>query len=218
MESPIPPHHQQPHRQPHQVNLDLVRDFWKWFNDNQNNFGNKFENKELLEDLDEWIRKLGPFAWEVGPGISKANLLVVSPGNIFELLALTKEVVSYASQLRDWEIYYAKPPKNWDFEYYFQDTGSERLLINASNWRYILFQYEDGQFEILVEAGNISGLKDDEKLAAAEIVLEGILGEEIMIVSVCGVEVVATLEAKYASKAINGQKLKDHLVRFFAQN
>jgi hypothetical protein len=76
MDQETPHHHQQQNqRQSHQPNLKLIESFWEWFYVNQNEFGEKFDNLSLSEELDFWVRRLGPYAWEFGPGKSKGKFL-----------------------------------------------------------------------------------------------------------------------------------------------
>jgi hypothetical protein len=100
----------------------------------------------------------------------------------------------------------------------FENILGQRVFLNASNWRYVLLQYEDGLFEILVEALNMHDFSEEDSLMAANIVLEGILGEEVMIVAVTGVEVLDSLEPEYNKKAIDAYKLQEYMTRFFKNN
>lgn len=63
-----------------------VREFWEWFSKNCRNFGADFDNAELIEELDNWIRQLGDYSWELGPGKLKEYALVISPNGDADLL------------------------------------------------------------------------------------------------------------------------------------
>ena len=200
------------------LNLKLVQQFWSWFECNQGNFGDKFENVALIKQLDKWVSELGPFTWEIGPGSIKENLFVISPGGLMELLPLTKEIVSFSSNLKRWEIYYAKPPKEWNYIFNFLNSGGGKISIDASKWQYVLLRYDDGMFGIIIEAPNLTGLGEEEKVSIVEVFLESVIGEEVMMLAICEIEIVDHLADEYVSKASDAINLAKHLNQFFAKN
>jgi hypothetical protein len=66
-------------------------------------------------------------------------------------------------------------------------------------------------FEIIIKAPDIEVLNEDDKVAAAEIVLDGILGEEARLNKIDTIEVVSEFEKEYQSKASKIQYLAAHL-------
>jgi len=200
------------------LNLKLVQQFWSWFECNQGNFGDKFENVALIKQLDKWVSELGPFTWEIGPGSIKENLFVISPGGLMELLPLTKEIVSFSSNLKRWEIYYAKPPKEWTYIFNFLNSGGEKISIDGSKWQYVLLRYDDGMFGIIIEAPNLTGLGEEERMSVVEIFLESIIGEEVMMLAICEIEIVDHLADEYVLKGSGTINLAKHLNQFFAKN
>ncbi|PRY48074.1 hypothetical protein B0I27_1168 [Arcticibacter pallidicorallinus] len=195
-----------------------IINFWEWFSTNYKNFGESFENEELLGELDRLITGLGNFAWELGPGIQAANMLIVSPGGQIELLSQTKEIVSYAPNIEDWEFHYAKPQKQWDdfiFDIY-RDNG-EKVEINASSWRYALLKYNDGMFGIIIKA-DLTELTTEEQITAAEILLDGVLGEEKRILTIAEIEVVTEFEEQYVNKGNDIKTLAEHITKLNNHN
>jgi len=79
---------------------------------------------------------------EIGPGQEKALSLTISPGGDPELLDTTKEIISLAPVLDNWEFLYAKPVKKWD-NYFEVFINEEKIGIDISNWEYILFRNDD---------------------------------------------------------------------------
>jgi len=118
----------------HSLNLPSIYRFWDWFSSNCTKFGQDFTNELLLDELNNRISELGEFVWEIGPGNKSLNQLVISPGGDIEKLPLTKEIIKYAKVLSDWEFYYAKPIKNWNFEFNFEQLDGNILYINAFRW------------------------------------------------------------------------------------
>jgi hypothetical protein len=188
-----------------------IRQFWEWFSQNCHDFGVSFDNTILLSELDDWISRLGNFSWEIGPGKTKENALVISPNGDIELLQETKEIVKSARDCNGWEYYYAKPPKEWELIFDFETTDETMIEVNASEWQYCLIKYEDGMFEIIIRATDLNGLHDTDKLTAAEITLDGVLGEELRMQTICEIDVVEEFEETYQKKASNIKNLPDHL-------
>jgi hypothetical protein len=193
------------------LNILEIKNFWDWFYKNCQNFGNNFDNTVLLDELDDWIRRLGDFSWEVGPGKVKENALVISPNGDLELLQETKEIVGNARDCIGWEYYYAKPSKEWNLVFDFETEDENVVEINASNWQYRLLKYEDGMFAIIIKVPNLSRLSNTDKLTTAEIVLDGILGEELRLQTICEIDVEEEFKKPYQSKASDINNLLVHL-------
>lgn len=193
------------------ININKIEKFWNWFSENCQNFGIDFSNTALLETLDTKISDLGDFTWEVGPGKTADNALVISPNGDLELLTYSKEIIANAKNCTGWEYYYAKPAKQWELVFNFETTSGEQIEIDASNWEYVLLKYEDGMFEIILKAVNINGLGDDDKLMSAEILLDGIIGEELRMTTICSIDVVQEFEEGYRNKSSKIKNLSNHI-------
>lgn len=192
--------------------ISEIRMFWEWFLKNCDNFGHKFENAYLVDELDDRINKLGDFSWEIGPGKIKEDLLVISPNGDPELLQQTMLIVSNAIPCDNWEFYYAKQPKEWEFRFDFETEDGKQVEIDASQWEYVLLRYEDGLFGIVIKAScHLEPLNDDEKLMAAEMVLDSILGEELRIQKICEIDIVGAFDNAEQSKASEIKNLTSHL-------
>lgn len=193
------------------ISPNRIRKFWEWFSTNYKSFGDNFENEELLEELDRRIGDLGGFAWELGPGIQAANMLVISPGGQISLLSQTKEVVFFAPDIEDWEFHYAKPLKQWDdFVFEIYKENGELVEIDASFWRYVLLRYNDGMFGIIIKA-DLIGFTRQEQITAAEILLDGVLGEEKRILAIAEIEIVPEFEDRYVNKSNDIKMLAEHM-------
>lgn len=195
----------------HRVDAFKIKQFWEWFSKNCQNFGIDFDNAVLLEELDEWISRLGDFSWEVGPGKTKENGLVISPNGSADLLQDTKEIIKNAKDCTGWEYYYAKPVKEWELIFDFETSEEEIVEVDASKWEYVLLQYEDRMLEIIIQASDLCQLDESDKQAATEILLDGVLGEETRIQTICAIDVVEEFENEYREKAGNIKNLPAHL-------
>lgn len=196
-----------------ELNVNSIKEFWKWFASICEDFGEDFDNYDLIDDLDRRISSLGDFTWELGPGINSSNMLVISPGGELSLLEKTKKIISYSLKCKGWEFFYAKPPKDWDLIFDFYRDSEEHIEVNANTWEYVLLKYDDGMFEILIKCENVdSRLSIDERQIACEILLDGILGEELRILRFEIIEVVDSFERKYQNKVLNIKSLSSRSV------
>jgi len=180
-----------------------IKNFWEWFLAHCNDFGEKFENEKLINELDERILNLGDFVWEIGPGVEHSHMLVISPGGDPELLKKTKEIISYSISCEGWEFYYSKPPKEWNLLFIFQKDNGEEIEIDGGHWKYTLLKFDDGMFKVIFKASGLSTLSTDERLTAAEIILDGILGEEFRILRIGEIGVVDEFEDQCNSNDIS---------------
>ena len=191
--------------------MNFIKEFWNWFSENCQKFDNDFENTDLLYELDKRITDLGVFSWEIGPGKTSPNALVISPNGDIDLLPYTKDIIGQAKTCLGWEYYYAKPPKEWDLIFDFETSNGVQVHVDASLWEYVLLRYEDGMFEIIIKATNIKELNENDKLAIAEMLLDGVIGEELRMTSICLIEIVEEFENEYDDKASNIENLSKHI-------
>lgn len=168
-----------------------ILDFWRWFASVCGGFASHFENAALLKELDQHVTALGPFTWEVGPSRnSNDSILVISPGGHAELLQETKTIVDLAPACPGWQFFSAKQPKDWERRFFMNDSQGNQLAVDASEWRYVLYGYPDGVFDIVVHAPDLAGLSEQDQITAAEIVLDGELGEEARLSLINEIEIV----------------------------
>jgi hypothetical protein len=189
-----------------------IDEFWTWFASVCGEFGPQFENTQLIEELDRRVTSLGELSWEIGPAPdADANALVVTPGGRADLLPLTKQIISRAPACDGWQFYAAKPPKQWNLRFTVEAGGSE-IPIDASSWRHVLYKYPDGLFDIVVLATNESRLSDDIRAMAAEIVVEGQIGEELRIRLVNAIDVEEPVDAALVAKSSAVQVMRQQLL------
>jgi len=179
-----------------------VNSFWNWFSQVANDFGSNFENEELIKELDRRIGQFGGFSWEIGPGVAdpKNHSLVITPCGDKDLLPVTKEVVSFSPQIRGWEFFFAKPPKNWEKIFLVQDENGQDIEINANSWFYALLKFDDGTYDIIIKAPELEGLNEDLKYIAASILIDGEIGEELRLKWIEGIEVVSEFDKNLSQK------------------
>jgi hypothetical protein len=190
---------------------EQARDFWRWFSSVANDFASNFENDAILRELDARVSSFGQVTWEVGPGLEKPNALVISPNGDSDLLGLTREVVALSPRLADWEFHPAKPPKQWDLRFVVEDVDGTPVEVDANAWEYVLLRFPDGTFDIVVCAPNLEDGHQETRQRAAEVAIEGVLGEICKIEHVGGIEPVTAFEDKHKGKATNLKHLAAHM-------
>ena len=186
-------------------------EFWSWFRLTSEAIALNPHDSALLAELDVRVRRLGPrLSWEIGPGLSKPWQLVISPNLNPDLRELTKSIVAAAPALRDWEFHSARQPKKWDFKFELEDPkerGPKEL--DASTWKFVLLKYPDGKNEILLRADGQTKLTKKQRKLAATIVLESILGEEMLLDCVDDFQLVEKLETRLSKMLRPIQRLRD---------
>lgn len=191
-----------------------ISEFWSWFRSVCGDFGARFENASLLKELDQRVTALGPFTWEVGPAPNSSDsILVISPGGRAELLPETKKIVDLAPACPGWRFFAAKPSKDWERRFFMNDSQGKRVAVDASEWRYVLYGYPDGVFDIVIDAPDLARLTEQERITAAEIVLDGELGEEARLSFISEVEVVVDPVDDDSVKTTPIAHVRDHLRR-----
>ena len=198
---------------PIEPNAERIEAFWSWFERTSPRIARNFEDLALLGEIDARVRELGDFAWEVGPGVDAPNALVISPGGNLELLPHTQRIVAEAPSIPDWEFHAAKPPKRWDLRFSFQLPDGRTCNADGRQWRYVLYKFPDGTFDIVIYARELAGCDARSQRLAALIALDGLLGEELRLRRLVEVEVQTDSNLNDDENASELAHLQDHLNR-----
>lgn len=191
------------------------RQFWDWFKHNKRLFEETEISDKSIEMIDQHINELGDFAWEIGPGHIKPLSLTISPGGDRKLLAATREIISEAPTLDNWEFYYAKPVKEWD-NYFDVIINEEKIGIDISNWEYILFRNDYGNYDIQIKPDNMPAVLKEEQnevYGIVEMVLESIIGEEKRLEKIDDLQVVNEFDDDIKKRKTSILNLQDHLTK-----
>jgi hypothetical protein len=139
--------------------------------------------------------------------MTKENSLTISPNGNDDLLNKAKSIIGQAPTIDDWEFYYSKQPKeNW----HIARLVDKAFDIDASDWTYVLFQYEDNKIEIVLKADSLSPLDKETKDLAADLILTNLLDEELKMEKIDFIDIVEKFEG---DKGITELKfLPAHLV------
>jgi hypothetical protein len=188
-----------------------IINFWKWFENNQDNLVPEKINNTGITNLNNKILELGDFAWEIREGLNKDNMLIISPGGDVGLLNATQNIISFGPELPNWEYYHYKPAKNWDFKLSILEKSNIKKILDVSEWYYVLYRFSDNTYDIIIKASNLNNTLDEEKLIIADIVLESIFGEELSLKLFKNIEFVNEFNEEDISKVSSIQNLQKHL-------
>ena len=154
-----------------------IVDFWKWFETHEEKF-RKIENPDDTRELmDNQILQFGLFAWEIGEGKKKPHTFTMSPNGSMKMLRISEAIMGEAPNLKDWEFYPARPAREWDFTFEMYDSFMMKRTIDAAEWEYILRMTPEMKVRILLYSENIDFLDAEDKMGAADFVLNSIIGE-----------------------------------------
>jgi hypothetical protein len=182
--------------------------FWAWFRRNADRISADPDNPVITGELDRRVSELhGEISWEIGPGLSKSWQLVFSPNLNPDLRVITRDIVRDAPSIDDWEFFSSRRPKQWEYRFELARDNDERVTIDASEWRFILLRYPDGQHEIVLGGSHLPELSESESWQAAAIVLESILGEEMLMNPTVEFRLLRHLPLEMADKARPIQQL-----------
>lgn len=151
-----------------------------------NDFGSNLDNQGLIDELDQRILGLGDFSWEVGPGIDHDDnfALVISPSGCQEMLLETRAIISTAPACHGWEFYPARPRKKWKQSFVVSDDCGHEYSVDASLARYVLRPAHEGRFRIVLSDDSVCELPPELQDIAADILIEGELGEELRMMAI----------------------------------
>jgi len=186
-------------------------EFWRWFSSVAHEFASSLENDRILGELDRRIAALEGVSWEVGRGLERPNALVISPNRNKMLLEISKRMVSLAPVHAEWEFCYAKPPKKWKLRFSVENTDGSRFDVDANEWEYVLLGFPDGTFDVTVCAPNLQEVTEKLRELAAEVSIEGVVGEMGMLRCITEIEVVTTFDEEHQGRSNSLQHLADHL-------
>ena len=156
---------------------EKIKNFWEWFEQHEEKF-RVISNPELVREmLDNQVLQFGKFYWEIGEGEKKPHRFIISPNGNAKMLQLSLAIMNDAPDLPHWEFYGAKPPRDWDFTFEMYDSFVVKRKIDAAEWEYIIRMNPNRKIKLLLYAENIDFLDMEEKLAAADLVLNNIIGE-----------------------------------------
>ncbi len=126
---------------------------------------------------------------------------------------MTTFVAALAPRIAGWPFYPAKQPKNWHLRFTMEDVNGEVVKVDASAWRYALLKRDDDMYDVVFEPPDLRNLPGVLRQDAAEIVLDGEIGEYLRIKHICDIEVVDKFDERLAGRDNSISVLRDHFRR-----
>lgn len=174
--------------------------FWDWIKNNIDYLIPKKITPEYINLLDKEIEKLGNFSWEIGfdDKVKKKFLTISSEGDT-ELFELSKAIINQAPPIEDWIFYSSKPPKQWKLIFNLIING-EKVQFDASEWKYVLYKYDDGVYDIVIKVPNSYKPYEGYFYQLGDIALTGELGESFVIRYINEIELVYEFDDQLKGK------------------
>ena len=188
-----------------------VEGFWRWFASVASEIAADPTEARLVSAMDARVGELGPFAWEIGPGIREPWQFVVSPGGNPDLLTASRAVVSEAPAVPGWEFHASKQPRRWSLEFSILDHEGVKRTLTARGWRYLLLQYGDGDFRLVMRAPELMVIPVSFRRMAVEICLDGLIGELPRLRLFQEIDVCSEFEEPSRGKGIAVEEMPAHL-------
>jgi hypothetical protein len=158
-------------------NLDQrARSFWAWFDVVESRLRNLKPDSPMWSELDQRLETLGVEAWEIGPAVASTarHSFTLSPNGDRETYVKTRRIVELAPHLPEWEFLPAKPRKQWSRRFLW---SRDRIDIDASGWRFVVYRFNDGLHDIVLVGDVLPSLDPDQQRRVLRFVVESELGE-----------------------------------------
>lgn len=171
-----------------------IIDFWKWIQLNLKYLEPKKITGDYIVELEKHLEILGNFSWEIGyDDRVKKYFLAISPDYEHDAFELSKKIVEEAPSIDNWIFYSAKPPKQWKLIFDVFIDG-EKVRFDASTWKYILYRFDDGVYDIVIKIPNSYKPYEEHFDEIGMIAVSGELGEAFVIEYVDEIELVYEFE------------------------
>ena len=131
----------------------------------------------MHEELSQRLADLGFFDWETGPldHTGDMHYLSIQLGEYDDAgIRLREKFFSEAPDISKWELLASRPAKEWSRKLLW---GKNRVEVSASDWKFSLYRYDDGKYDIVLNSLLPSGITNDEKQSLVVCVLVSEFGD-----------------------------------------
>jgi len=122
--------------------------FWLWFQLISNDLLLNPTRVDLVEQLDSRVKELGNYDWEIGPTDTSGYYFAISPNLDLEKLKYSMQIVEVSPKCEGWLFLSSKPQKKWSGVWKMKNELGKEILINSSDWKYVLYKFEDETFDM----------------------------------------------------------------------
>ena len=159
---------------------EAISVFWRWFSDHHRNIEaalDRDNTAELTRQMNAQIDKLSSeIAWEIGPGLVKPYMLVFPTAGGDESKVAVGELVKATDE--GWEFHAARPTRPFPPEIQLPEHG---LAIQTIAWQFVLEPAANSdRFNLHVLNDKLAGLDERTALSAVFILLDTVLGEDMV--------------------------------------
>ena len=199
-----------------------IESFWDWFLNMENQFKGYFDddpliNKEfLIESMNNRVLDFGLFSWQMGQGKERPYYFTISPNGNQQRMELSKSIINTAPRLDDWELYFAKQAKDWDFKLLLYDNFMRECQIDVGLWQFSLMNKPGNKVDIYLKLNGTENIDIDTRLTAIDLAITNIIGEERKIMEVHKIEILEENTGIENNNLTPISQLLDHLVKFSA--
>jgi len=191
------------------IDIDKVVKFWDWFKSVSNDLILNPTRNDLTNQIDNHVSQLGHFDWEIGAWDENLFYFAISPNLDSNKLDLTRQIIKYAPLCNGWCFLPSKPPKEWQGIWKMKNEMGTEIWINSSNWKYILYAFEDKTFDMDIMVDDING-NDETVNMAIDIALTGFLGEEKFMSLIKNISIINSDE-EFSEKATSIKYIAKHI-------
>ena len=156
---------------------DSFAKFWRWFERNQVALSRVDRSNAVIVKLHQKLSALGFTDWEMGPIDDErgTQFLVVRPRSIdkddFNNIVFLKS----APNIEGWSFLEERPSKKWTREFILNKYNKR---IDASDWKFSIYKYEDGKFDVVLNTKIPIEMNMEEKRNLAIFLIVSELGEK----------------------------------------
>jgi hypothetical protein len=128
-------------------------------------------------------------------------VLTISPNLNRDLLEVAQRIVFAAPELRHWEFYATRPPKEWNYKIQVKSHIGRPFELDANDWVFILLSSPGGGYQVLLSGRNLPLLTETQRWQAAADVVCNILGEQMVLDAIDEVELLHSFHPYLSQRA-----------------
>jgi hypothetical protein len=118
-----------------------------------------------------------------------------------DLVIQSRQAIQNAPEILGWKFYATRQRKAWDGRFGLE-TEHGLKHFDCTDWKFLFLKYPDGEKELVLIAPDADSLNPDDRLQAAAVVIEGLLGEECVLSNVDRFALESTVAARLLAQAI----------------
>lgn len=177
-----------------------IDEFWGWFSDHSEELRPNRVTPQLIAELEHRLFAIRKLDWEIGPAKDERARLVISPAGNRDQLPVVREIIARAPLLPRWEFHAGKVRRDWNLRFTI-DVGDRSVEIDAKRWEFVLYEFKDGTFDLVLKPDEPQDLSPVHLDLAAVIIVDGELGEETRLSKILALDVVSAWNSEQSGSA-----------------